>query len=280
MYRTVRVAALSIKPKKWDKPANADKLEAYVRQAARQAPELIVAPEGFLEGYVVMDVVAHPEKAALMHEIAEPRDGPYVRRFRRLARELRVNLCFGFAERVGREVYNCAAFIGPDGQIRGTYHKTYFAEGTHPTWSFNRIGTKLRAFDTALGRAGIVICADRANPLISRTLVLDGAQFILIPSYGSRKKWQNEAVLARGRENGVPVVQANVGVNLIVSKGEVVAYKWGVDQITSAEIEVPMPPSPAGARQAERTYLAERGPEMARRYRRMMARLAKATNDR
>ena len=200
MYRTVRVAALSIKPKKWDKPANADKLEAYVRQAARQAPELIVAPEGFLEGYVVMDVVAHPEKAALMHEIAEPRDGPYVRRFRRLARELRVNLCFGFAERVGREVYNCAAFIGPDGQIRGTYHKTYFAEGTHPTWSFNRIGTKLRAFDTALGRAGIVICADRANPLISRALVLDGAQFILIPSYGSRKKWQNEAVLARGRE--------------------------------------------------------------------------------
>ena len=57
-----------------------------------------------------------------------------------------------------------------------------------------------------------MICADRANPLISRTLVLDGAQFILIPSYGSRKKWQNEAVLARGRENGVPVVQANVGV--------------------------------------------------------------------
>ena len=278
MYRTVRVAALSIKPRKWDKPFNADKLEAYVREAAREGPELIVAPEGSLEGYVVMDVVAHPEKAAMMHEIAEPRDGLYVRRFRRLARELGVNLCLGFAERVGCEVYNCAAFIGHDGRICGTYHKTYFAEGTHPSWSFNRIGTKLRAFDTPLGRAGIVICADRANPLISRALVLDGAQFILIPSYGSRKKWQNEAVLARGRENGVPVVQANVGVNLIVSKGEVVAYKWGVDQITSAEIDVPMPPSRAGARQAERTYLAEQGPEMARRYRRMMARLAKAAN--
>ena len=76
MYRTVRVAALSIKPKKWDKPFNADKLEAYVREAAREGPELIVAPEGFLEGYVVMDVLAHPEKAEMMHEIAEPRDGP------------------------------------------------------------------------------------------------------------------------------------------------------------------------------------------------------------
>ena len=54
MYRTVRVAALSIKPRKWDKPFNADKLEAYVREAAREGPELIVTPEGFLEGYVVM----------------------------------------------------------------------------------------------------------------------------------------------------------------------------------------------------------------------------------
>ena len=273
MYRTVRATALSIKPKRWDKPYNADKLEAFIREAMRDQPELIVAPEGFLEGYVVMDVVANSAKAQAMHEIAEPLDGPYLRRFRKLARELEVNLCFGFAERAGPDVYNCAAFITPDGDISGTYRKTQLAEGTHPSWSFNRVGKRLRAFDTPLGRAGIVICNDRCNPLIARALVLDGAQMILIPSYGSRRKRQNQAVLARARENGVPIVEANVGVNLIISKGEVAAYKWGTDQITTAEIEVPGPPSRRAARLAERDYLERQGPEMVRRHKRALQRV-------
>ena len=83
MYRSVRAAALSIKPKKWDKPANADKLEDYVRRAAAEGAELVVAPEGFLEGYVVMEAIHEPELRADLWEIAEPPDGPYIQRFKK-----------------------------------------------------------------------------------------------------------------------------------------------------------------------------------------------------
>ena len=273
MYNSVKVAAISLKPMKWDKAANADKMEAFFAEAARAGPQVILTTEGMLEGYVVMDTIQHPEKVEDMLEIAEPINGPYIQRFQRLAKTLRTSLCFGFAERIEAEVYNCAVFIDHNGEICGKYHKTQLAEGTHSSWAFNCIGKTIRAFDTPIGRAGIVICNDRWNPLIVRTLVLDGAQFILIPSYGSKGKSQNRAVLARARENGVPIVEANVGMNLIISKGEVVAYKWGNDQVSTAVIDIPAPSSPQTARQSEKEYIQQQGPEMGKRYQKTMERL-------
>lgn len=273
MFSSIKATAISLKPKKWDKPYNARKLETLFRQASKENPALIVATEGVLEGYVVMDVIEHPEKAQAMLDIAEPLDGPYIQRFQNLARELQTCLSFGFAERVEDGVYNCAVFIDASGVIRGRYHKTQLAEGCHPSWDFNRIGRQIRAFDTPLGRTGMLICNDRWNPMISRTLALDGAQLLLIVSYGSRRKTQNEAVLARARENGLPIVEANVGMNLLISKGEVAAYKWGVDQITSAVVDLPTPPSPEAARAYEHSYMQLQGPNMAERYQNTTKRL-------
>lgn len=273
MYTTITVTAISLKPKKWDKGYNAEKLETSFRAAAKGQPDLIVAPEGVLEGYVAMDVIRHPERAPAMLEIAEPINGPSIQRFRQLAQDLRTCLCFGFAERVGDEVYNTAIFIDHCGAICGHYHKTQLAEGTDPSWYFDRVGHQIRAFDTPLGRMGILICNDRANPKIARTLVLDGARCLLIPSYGTRKKSQNAIVMARARENGVPVVQANVGNNLIISKGEIVAYKWGCDQLTTAEVELSVLPSEAAARAAESEYMDEQPKTMTERYQRTMQRV-------
>ena len=266
MYDTIKATAISIKPKKWDKAYNAYKMEALFSEASRDKPDLILATEGVLEGYVVMDVIERRKSAEAMLEIAEPVDGTYVTRFQRLAKTLKTCLCFGFAERVGDEVYNSAVFIDGQGTICGRYHKAQLAEGTHPTWYFNRVGKSLRAMDTPLGRLGILTCNDRWTPLIARTLVLDGARLLLIPSYGSKRRRQNQAVLARARENGVPIVEANVGMNLIITKGEIAAYQWGNDQITTAVIHLPIAPSPAAARTGEAEYVGRQEQEMDRRY--------------
>jgi len=273
MYEKVEVAAISYRPVKWDKAANADRMEELFVQAAQENPRMILTTEGALEGYVVMEVVEGRATAEAMIDAAEPIDGPYIRRFRKLARSLNTCLAFGFAERIGDEAYNCAIFLDQQGDICGRYHKVQLAEGTHASWTFNRIGKKLRAFDTPIGRAGFVICNDRWNPDIVRALVLDGARIILIPSYGSKTKNQNQAVLARARENGVPIVEANVGMNLIISKGEICAYQWGNDQITHAVIDVPAAPCEETARQAEQDYLDAQTPEMERRYQRTLERV-------
>ena len=228
MYESVKVAAISYRPVKWDRAANADRMEELFVEAAQEKPRMILITEGALEGYVVMDVVEGRASAEDLIEVAEPIDGPYIRRFQKLACTLKTCLAFGFAERIGDESYNCALFLDQDGEICGRYHKVQLAEGTHSSWNFNRIGQKLRAFDTPIGRAGFVICNDRWNPDIVRALVLDGARIILIPSYGSKTKEQNQAVLARARENGVPIVEGQCrhesdnkqGRNLCVSVGQ------------------------------------------------------------
>jgi predicted amidohydrolase len=272
-FRQLKVAAISMKPKKWDKEANATKMERLFRKAAALDAKVAVTTEGALEGLVAIDAIRKPELAVRMLETSERRDGPYIERFSGLAKELRMCLCLGFAERVGDEAYNSAIFIDHDGVIRGDHHKMQFAEGYHESWFFNRLGSQIRAFDTPFGRAGFLICNDRWNPALGRALVLDGAQVIYILAYGSTKLRQDRAVLARARENGVPVVEANVGVNLIISRGEVVANQRGVDRITVADIDIPALPCAEAAREVELEFLADRPREMEKEYVKYMASL-------
>ena len=262
-FTTVRVAAANLVPWKWHRDWNADRMEQFFVAAAKEKVDLVVEPEACLEGYVAYQAILYPELRDQMAEVAEPIDGRYVQRFRRLARQLKTSLVFGMAERRGkRDVYNTALFIDHRGRICGTYQKMQLAEGYDPSWNFDRLGKQIRAFDTPLGRCGMLICNDRWNPLIPRALCLDGAQFLCILTYGSRSKQQDAAVLARARENGVPIVQTNVGRNLVVSKGEIVALDRGCDRITIAEIAVPDLPCPRNARKVERAFLEERPQRM------------------
>jgi len=266
MFKSLKVAAVNFVPWKWHKEWNADKLEECCKKAAGCGAKLVVAPEGLLEGYVANEAVHFPELREAMVEIAEPIDGPYVKRLQKLARRLGIALVFGMAERRGRrDVYNTALFLDASGRIRGVYSKMQFAEGYDKSWYFNRLGKTIRAFDTPLGRCGMLICNDRWNPVLARTLALDGARFLCIPTYGSKNKAQDEAVLARARENGIPVVLANVGRNLVISKGEIVALDARSDAVTIAEIDIPAPCGTRAARQQEKKFLAERPAMMQQR---------------
>ena len=109
--KTVRVAAISFRPEKFNVSANADRLERAFRKARKGDAQLAVAPEGALEGYVVNEIIAGKVDAGKMKDVAVTIDSPTIRRFRKLARELEMCLVFGFAERVGNDVFNSAVFI-------------------------------------------------------------------------------------------------------------------------------------------------------------------------
>jgi len=235
----LRVAAVSFEPVKFDLKANAAKLEQMFRKAARGGAKLAVAPEGALDGYVVNEIIAGMAKAADMNKVAIELSDPVIQRFQKLAKELEMALVFGLAEKIGDDVFNCAVFLDHTGKICGKYHKMQLAEGYHPDWWFNRLGRHSRAFDTPYGRCGILICNDRWNPQLAKIPALDGAQFLVIPSFGSRSRAQDEAVLSRGRENNLPVVEANVGVTLIVNDGKIAAVNREREGITFSEITIP-----------------------------------------
>ncbi len=237
------------------------------REAAANGAELALGPEGVLEGYVVNEIIAGTVSAKQMRDVAVSLNSPVINRFRALARELNMCLAFGLAEAIDKDVYNCAVFIDQTGRLRGTYHKMQLAEGYHSSWWYNRLGKNSRAFQTPYGRAGFLICNDRWNADIARIPVLDGARYLLIPSFGSRSKAQDKAVLERASENGVPIVEANVGVTLIISQGEIVAISRKKTTITYGTINIPAPPSKQNRDTHEQVFLTWRKKEMAVRYR-------------
>lgn len=260
---------------KFDLEGNARKLEQAFRKAKAGGAELAVGPEGALDGYVVNEIIAGKAQAEQMNDVAVKLDSPVIKRFRKLARELEMCLVFGLAEKIKGDVYNCAVFIGHDGDICGKYHKMQLAEGYHRSWWYNRLGRRSRAFDTPLGRCGVMICNDRWNPRLAAIPVLDGAQFLVIPAMGSRSQAQDRAVLSRGRENGVPVVEANVGVTLVVDGGKIAAVDRQETGVTFGEITIPARRKRDRQQRdaVEREFLTWRKVEMVRRYERTLSRL-------
>jgi hypothetical protein len=94
----------------------------------------------------------------------------------------------------------------------------------------------------------------------------------MIPSFGSRSASQDEAVLSRGRENNVPVVEANVGVTLVVNDGRIAAVDRLEDGITFGTITIPLK---TAARvelrdQVEQEFLKQRVVEMEQRLKRTL----------
>ena len=220
----VTVAAISFSPKKFDIHGNARRLEELFREAGARGAQLALAPEGALDGVVAMGVLRGEWPAARALDASATIDSDVIQGFRHLAAELSMSLAFGFAERIGDEIYNTALYISNRGEFRGKYHKMALAEGYHDSWWFNRVGQENRAFDTPLGRCGFMICYDRWDARASRLPVLDGAQFLLVPTYGNRSEHNDKHVLARATENRVPLVQSNgTGAALIISGGEIVA---------------------------------------------------------
>jgi len=266
MFQTVDVAAISFVPEKFGLEANCDRLEEMFRKATKGGVQLALAPEGIVEGYVVNEIIEKEKPAQRMKDVAITMRGPVMKRFKNLAKELGICLAFGCAEQIGRNVFNCAVFIDANGHLRGKYHKMQLAEGSHPSWWYNRLGKNSRAFNTPFGRCGFLICNDRWNADIARIPVLDGANYLLIPSFGSRSKSQDEAVLARARENGVAIVEANVGVTMIISKGEIVARSRRETNILYGTIEIPAAPNASNRDHHERSFLKWRRSEMRVRY--------------
>ena len=275
--KTVRVAAISFVPKKFDLDGNVARLERAFREAKKGGAQIAVGPEGALEGYVVNEIIAGKAKAEQMKHVAISIDGPVIKHFMRVAHQLEMSLVFGFAEQIEDDVFNAAVFIDQQGNLCGKYHKMQFAEGYDSEWWFNRLGKNSRVFDTPYGRCGILICNDRWNPQLAKIPVLDGAQFLIIPSFGSRSKKQDEAVLRRGRENQVPIIEANVGVTLIVNEDKIVAVDRKEEGITYGTITIPPASAPRLKQrdQVEEAFLKWRRDEMKRRLEKTLGRLKK-----
>jgi predicted amidohydrolase len=223
----IRVASASVLPKKWDKAQNWERIERLVRRAATEGDaNVVVTPEGALDGYVINEVNAEkdPQKRKKLIEkfisLAESVDGPYLKKACTLSDELDIFLVLGLLEKEGETLFNSAILIDPDGDIIGRYSKTHFAQGYTINPTCYTPGDQYPVFQTPFGKVGIMICYDRQLPEPARILSIKGAQVLFVPSYGSytdKDGWNSVLLRTRAYENHVPLVFSHPFQSLLIN---------------------------------------------------------------
>jgi len=232
------LGALSLTPEPWDKAANFAKLEKYARQAAALGAQVIVAPEGFLEGYVG-NQGRTPDLAweRYAHKAAEDLNGPLLTKVRALAKELRVYLMLGFAEKREGKVYNSAVMFSPEGGVASHYSKSH----TMNDEPFNTRGAEFPVVDTEYGKWGTLICFDRQVPETARILALKGADMIFVPAWGGYGEMNDQMMRVRAYENGVNLAFVHPKRALLIdATGTILAQNQGEhDQVVVGRMTVP-----------------------------------------
>lgn len=212
-----KVALVQLHPKGVAPAENFAKAESFIRDAAAIGCSLAVLPEYHLTSWV-------PDDPKFKDCCAESTQ--YLAKYQALAKELNICIVPGtIIEPKGDSLLNIAYFISSNGEILGRYTKKnlWHPERHHLVSSAHEPHT---AFDTPLGRVGMVVCWDLAFPEAFRELISDGADIICVPSFWSRKDVSDEAyalnndgeelflnstVVSRAFENTCAVVFVNAG---------------------------------------------------------------------
>lgn len=142
-------------------------IDQILNHARDNGVSLVVLPEAALGGYLSNLMPGNKDFPPALDPY-----GPEIKRLAKMADELVV--CAGYCEDAGSERYNSAICV-TGGEILGNHRKIH--QPLRESQSYTP-GDSIRAFDTPIGRIGMLICYDKVFPEASRTLALDGATII------------------------------------------------------------------------------------------------------
>jgi N-carbamoylputrescine amidase len=150
-----------------------------VRQAAAQSAQVVCLPELFQTQYFCQ------REDASLFDLAEPIPGPTSNQLSQLASELHIVLIASLFEKRAAGVYhNTAAVFDSDGRLLGLYRKMHIPDDPlyYEKFYFTPGDLGFRAFDTAVGRVGTLVCWDQWYPEGARLTALQGAHVLFYPT--------------------------------------------------------------------------------------------------
>ncbi|WP_338888188.1 carbon-nitrogen hydrolase family protein [Rhodococcus sovatensis] len=229
------------------------KITTIIESARRDGLDLLVLPDASLGGYI--DSLRNPD----VSELPPPLDidGPELAAIIAAAGELTV--CIGYTELKDGLRYNAAACVSGDG-VLGSHRKVHQPLGESLAYA---AGNRFDAFDTPVGRMGMLIDYDKTFPESARTLALDGARIIaalsawpasvtdrasnlsndrqsrLFDLYDAARAAENQVVLVSSNQTGVMGSLRFLGQAKIVGPGgDVLAKTWAKGGLAVCDIDV------------------------------------------
>jgi predicted amidohydrolase len=229
-------------------------IERIIKQAREKDVALLALPEACLGGYLLsLDSDAELDAGPPTLHL----EGPEIRRLAALAQGMTV--VAGYCEGDGDARYNSVVCVTGDG-VLGNHRKVHQPLNEDASYAS---GDRFGAFDTPVGRIGMMICYDKAFPESARALALDGAEIgVCVSAWpGARTnpaadlaqdRWKRRFDLfdrARALENQIVWVSANqagtfgalrfVGSAKIVDPGGELLADTGVEAgLAVAELDV------------------------------------------
>jgi predicted amidohydrolase len=139
-------------------------------------------------------------------------DSPFLARFRELAAELELAIAVTYLQRWDPAPRNSVSLIDRHGDLVLTYAKVHTCAFDLPEAALTPGESfEVGVLDTAVGpvRVGAMICYDREFPESARSLMLGGAELILVPNACDIEVNRLAQLRARAMENMLGVAMAN-----------------------------------------------------------------------
>jgi len=174
--QTIRVAAVSMNSELGKPDRALAAIAGWCERAAAEEAELVLFPELVVPGHCA------PNTWDLAESVPE---GPSIQRLIGLARQHRLFLSAGLAEKERDIVYNTQVMVGPAGYM-GKQRKLHLSRDEV---LYYKGGRELPVFDLGNCTVGIVICYDNLFPEPARILALRGADVLLMPHAARLKMW-------------------------------------------------------------------------------------------
>jgi nitrilase len=229
------------------------RIATLIDHARSSGTALLVLPDAALGGYLAD--LRHPDPDALPPAL-DP-DCAELKTISSLAAEMVV--CVGYCEADGPRRYNSAVCVTGDG-VLGRHRKVHQPPGESVAYE---PGDRFAAFDTPVGRLGMLIDYDKTFPESARSLALDGADIVaclsawptsitnrapriaqdrqsrLFDLYDQARAAENQVVLVSSNQTGAMGGMRFLGQAKVVGPGgEIRARTWSKAGIAVAELDV------------------------------------------
>ncbi|MGH3249402.1 MAG: carbon-nitrogen hydrolase family protein [Trebonia sp.] len=194
---TLRMAAVAA-PFGRDLDEDFERIAALIARARENRVGLLALPEACLGGYLTSLDAPDDEAAGDPGPPPLRLDGPEIRRLAALAGDMVVTAGYcelGEGDLAGGRLFNSVVCLNGDG-VLGNHRKVHqpLGEGA----SYDR-GGEFTAFDTPVGRLGMMICYDKAFPESARALALAGAEIVTCVSAWPASRTSRSADLSADR---------------------------------------------------------------------------------
>jgi predicted amidohydrolase len=251
---TIRIAQVKVYPVKREMDANAARLASILDEIAPHKPDVVITPEGFLDGYVSTE--EDLDSDGLRDFSVDPANSSYVKSIAAWAREQSSWFIFGCIRRAPEGVYNTALIINRQGELVGAYDKTHL-QSHDLKYEYGR---DLPVYDSDFGPFGVMICADRRWPETVRTLAIRGARIILNPTYGMHDERNLCMMRTRAFESELFIAFTHPGQALIVDPDGMVVTNEERGSLRYAITDVDL--STVKGIRVRRGHLRDRRPEL------------------